>query len=189
MAKVTGPLYSMTASGKIADAMVFFSLKGRAVVRQWLIPANPKSGAQGDVRLVMGGVGRAVGRVKATGKYAEQLVTLGVVPNDQSKQSYLVKRIIEAYCSNATAFEAEYTEYAAHTAKSAFDASAISAGLVTFDVAYKSTDHSFVAGLQLYLLAKAGIGLAFTGTPYDTALESWTATETAELIADLLPAA
>jgi len=189
MAKVTGPLYSMTASGKIADAMVFFSLKGRAVVRQWLIPANPKTESQGNTRLIMGGVGRAVGAVKKTSTYAGQLITLGLVPTDQSKQSYLVKRIIEAYCADATAFEAEYTEYAAHTAKAAFDSSAISAGLVAFDISYKGTTNSFVAGLQLYLLAKAAIGLAFTGTPFDTSLATWTATETAELVASLAAAA
>ena len=34
---------SMSASGKIADAIVYFTWKGRNVVRQWLVPANPQS--------------------------------------------------------------------------------------------------------------------------------------------------
>lgn len=188
MAKVTGPLYSMTASGKIADAMVFMSIKGRAVVRQWLIPANPKTADQGDVRLVMGGVGRAVGAVKKTGAYAEQLITLGVVPTDQSKQSYLVKRIIEAYCSDATAFEAEVTAFEAHTAEADFISGAVTAGLIDFDVTYKGTTSAFSAGLMLYLLAKAAIGLAFTGTPYSVALGSWTSTQIGLLVGDLAAA-
>jgi len=65
MAKVTGPLFSMSASGKIGDSMVFFGWKGVNVVRQWLKPANPKSSGQGDARIIMGGTGRAVGMVKA----------------------------------------------------------------------------------------------------------------------------
>jgi hypothetical protein len=185
MAKVTGPLYSMTASGKIADAMVFFSNKGRACVRQWLIPKNAKTEDQGDRRLILGGVGRACGAVKVGSGYDVKLRVAVNIPNDQTKQSYLVKTIIEAYCPNATAFEAQNTLYEAHTAKAAFDASALSIGLVALDIAYKGTANSFGYGLQLYLLAKLGIDKGLAGTPYDTAIADWTATETGELVADL----
>ena len=41
MAKVDGPLLSLEARGKVADAIVFFPWKGRHVVRQWLKPTNP----------------------------------------------------------------------------------------------------------------------------------------------------
>jgi len=47
MALTTGPLMSMVASGKFADSIVF-DKRGRA--RVWVIPANPKSEGQGDVR-------------------------------------------------------------------------------------------------------------------------------------------
>lgn len=46
MAKTTSPLLSMGASGKIGNTMVFFPWKGINAVRQWLVPANPKSTKQ-----------------------------------------------------------------------------------------------------------------------------------------------
>ena len=50
MAKTTGPLFSMTASGKYAGALVFSRWKGRPTVRQLVTPANPKSTGQQDSR-------------------------------------------------------------------------------------------------------------------------------------------
>ena len=46
MAKVTAPLFSFSARGAIADALVYFPWKGIAAVRQYVIPANPKTAAQ-----------------------------------------------------------------------------------------------------------------------------------------------
>ncbi|MCJ7828227.1 MAG: hypothetical protein MUP81_00605 [Dehalococcoidia bacterium] len=189
MAKVTGPLYSMTASGKIADAMVFFSWKGISVVRQWLIPHNKQSVDQGDQRQILGGVGRACGAVKATSVYETKLNVAVNIPTDQTRQSYLVKRIIEAYLPTAAAFEIVNTEYEGHIAKTDFDSSALGIGLISFDVPYKGTPNSFGYGLMLYLLAKNGCDLAFSGTPYSVALASWTSTQIDLLVAELAAAA
>lgn len=185
MAKVTGPLYSMTASGKIADAMVFFSWKGRSVVRQWLIPKNAQTVDQGDQRQILGGVGRACGAVKPTSGYETKLNAAVNIPNDQTRQSYLVKRIIEAYLSTAVAFEAQMTLYEAHIAKADFDSSALSIGLITFDVPYKGTPNSFAYGLMLYLLAKNGCDQGLAGAPYTVAIASWAAAQIDLLVADL----
>lgn len=46
MAKVTGPLFSMSASGKLANSLVYMSWKGIDDVRQFVIPANPNTAAQ-----------------------------------------------------------------------------------------------------------------------------------------------
>jgi len=43
MAKVTGPLFSLSASGQIAKSLVFMKWKGIDDVRKYVIPANPKS--------------------------------------------------------------------------------------------------------------------------------------------------
>jgi len=188
MAKVTGPLFSMGASGKIADSMVFFPWKGLNIVRQWLKPANPQTVDQGDQRLILGGTGRAGGAVKKTSDYAGQLNTLELIPAGQTKQSYIVKKAIELFMSNATKFESLVTEYEAHTAKAAFDSNATTIGLSDFDVVYKGTTSDYAGGLQLYVLAKLATTLAFTGAPYTTALASWTATEVATLVADLAAA-
>jgi hypothetical protein len=53
MARTTGPLMSVDASGKFGGAMVFSKWKGRNYVRQLVIPKNPKSAKQTGVRAMM----------------------------------------------------------------------------------------------------------------------------------------
>lgn len=43
MAKVKAPLLSFEARGKIADSVVYFPWKGVNAVRQYVIPANPRT--------------------------------------------------------------------------------------------------------------------------------------------------
>lgn len=185
MAKVTGPLYSISASGKLADAMVYFGWKGVNVVRGWVKPANPKSASQGDQRIIMGGTGRAVGAVKPTSNFAEQLVNLGLIPGGQTKQSFLVKFIIDHYLADGTAYAAMLSELTSHTAYAGWTSGATAANLVEFDLDY-ATIAAYNKALGLYLLAKAGIALGFTGTPYSVSLSTWTVTQINLLVADLV---
>lgn len=46
MAKLKAPLFSLGASGKIGDALVYFGWKGLNVVREYVIPSNPKTSGQ-----------------------------------------------------------------------------------------------------------------------------------------------
>lgn len=189
MAKVTGPLFSISASGKIANAMVHFGWKGLNVVREWVVPANPKSGSQGDVRLVLGGLGRSTRCVEKTSLYQDDAKVCA--PSDQTWVSYILQYMIDNYMTNATAYEVEYAEYAAHAAKAAFDTAGGTLNLTEFDLAYKSTSHAFVAGLQVYMLAKYGIAMkaakedVFDRSPFDTALASWIEAEVLELVTDV----
>lgn len=50
MARVTGPLMSMDAAGQLGGAIVFAKNKGRPYVRQYVIPANPRTDAQTGTR-------------------------------------------------------------------------------------------------------------------------------------------
>lgn len=50
MAKLNAPLFSFRASGKIANALVYFGWKGLNVVRSYVVPANPKTTAQNTQR-------------------------------------------------------------------------------------------------------------------------------------------
>lgn len=50
MARLTAPLLSLGASGKIGDAIVFADWKGINYARRWVVPANPQSIAQQEVR-------------------------------------------------------------------------------------------------------------------------------------------
>jgi hypothetical protein len=53
MARTTGPLLSLDASGSIGGAMTFSKWKGRNYVRKLVIPDNPKSAKQTGVRAMM----------------------------------------------------------------------------------------------------------------------------------------
>lgn len=43
MAKLKGPLFSLGASGALGEAVVYFPWKGLNVVREYVIPSNPKT--------------------------------------------------------------------------------------------------------------------------------------------------
>src|SRR3990172_2359777 len=53
MAKLKAPLLSFGASGKLADTLVYFPWKGLAVVRSYVIPANPNSAGQQTQRGIL----------------------------------------------------------------------------------------------------------------------------------------
>ena len=167
MAKVTGPLMSVSASGKVADSIVFFGWKGINVVRQWLKPANPKKVKQGDRRTMFAGVGRAVGKIKPGMKVANQLITLKLVMAGQTKQSFLVSYINKHYLTDATAYAAQLAAFTAHTASLAFGTLATTLNIVDYKLSYASVA-TFNKGLGLYLIAQALIANGLTGTPYTT---------------------
>lgn len=187
MAKVTGPLYSMSASGKLADAMVFFGWKGVNVVRGWVKPSNPQSGAQGDQRIIIGGTGRAVGEIKPEKRFAQQLIDLGLIPGGQTKQSFLVKYIIDHYLYNTTVYASELAALTGHAEYDVWQTAADTLGIVEFDLDYANIA-AYNKALGLYLIAKAAIALGFTGTPYTTALASWVTTDINGMIADFTTA-
>lgn len=162
----------MSASGKLGDAIVFFGWKGLNVVREWLIPVNKMSGAQGNQRTIFGGTGRAAGEIypnpghTTVSAFAQQLIDLALVPGGQTKQSFLVQYIIDHYLNttaNFSTYRAELIDSV--TAYTAFGAGATTLGLVDFSLDY-DTIATYDKALGLYLLAKAAKALAFVGTPY-----------------------
>lgn len=46
MARTNGPLFSLDASGKLGNALVYGKWKGRPTVREYVTPANPRTLAQ-----------------------------------------------------------------------------------------------------------------------------------------------
>ncbi len=53
MARTKGPLFSLEASGTLANAVVYSQWKGRSYVRMHTVPLNPKTTKQVNVRLAM----------------------------------------------------------------------------------------------------------------------------------------
>lgn len=185
MAKLTAPLMSLAASGKIGDALVFFTWKGRNVARQWLKPANPQSTGQGDQRIIIGGTGRAVGSMAADEAYHQQLIDLELIPGGQTKQSYMVKYIIDNYLSTTTLYTAKIATVTGHTSYTSFEQGADDLSIAEFDLDYAAVG-PYNKALGVYLLAEAAIALSFTGSPYTTALTSWVGAHIDEMVSDLL---
>jgi len=113
MAKVTGPLFSLSASGKIGDCMVHFGWKGRNVVRQWLKPTNPRDQQQKEVRQALAAAGKNVKLVKGpqtgllSGSKMYQMLVADA-PATQIWNAHLSKNILEDLAAPAalTAFSA-----------------------------------------------------------------------------------
>jgi len=183
MAKVTGPLHSDGASGKLANSLVFATWKGVAYVRQYVIPSNPQSEGQGDQRIIVGGTGRAVGKIAVAGTINTKLAALEVIPAGQSKQSYMVQYILDHYLDTVTNYEAQLALLTGHTAYTGFGVGADALGLTEFDLTYAATA-AYDKALGLFLIAKACQALNFTGEPYTTSITSWTGADIDLFVAD-----
>lgn len=178
MAKVTGPLMSMDASGKFGDALVFGKWKGRNVVRQYTKPSNPQTSLQTDTRnalrvLAAGQAFAAATALKRSGETVTDLVELkATAPAGQAWNGWLVKSGIGAGLVN---FDAADTAYAALSApqKDAWDTAAAALVPAIPAVAQKAAGGAsgtpMVAGQvffhYVYALSIAGVTTAPTGTP------------------------
>ncbi len=180
MAKVTMPLLSGSASGKIAGSMVHFGWKGLNVVRQLVTPSNPKTAGQGDRRLAMAAAGKAIKPVAPTSlflPYARAFATGG-----QTWASALVNYIVKTflYGSGHTAYDAAHSAYNSHGAKAEFDTDAALLGMTEYSNTYKGSANVAEPGFQLYLLARACAAIytadhtKFNVSPCTIAIGSWT---------------
>lgn len=177
----------MSASGKLADAMVYFGWKGINVVRGWVKPANPMAEKQGDHRIMLGGTGRAVAEIKPAKVFATQLITLALIPGGQTKQSFLVKYILDHYLTSSLAYGTMLAAFTAHTNSGAFNAAADTLGVVEYDLTYAAVS-AYQKGFGLYLIAKAANALAFVGTPYTTNITAWVTADVNGMINDFTSA-
>ena len=164
MAKVTGPLMSMSASGTVGKTATFSIWKGRPYVRHRVIPMNPKSTAQKTVRSVLGALAKACRAVLTSAKdpavdhpgSAFFQAAVAKAPTGQSWISYLQKVLNAEFSSLVTAFGV-----LSSTIKGYYQTEAIAIGLADY-VDKSGVTHT--AGEQLYLLASYAVTyLAYTG--------------------------
>jgi len=178
MAKVTLPLLSGSASGKIAKALVFFGWLGRDVVRQWLIPGNPKSNDQAEARTYLGAVGKNNKMIeslsqKDDGDSVLYTQILAKTPADQTWMSYFAKTQIGTAAAD---IKAAITAYGIlNTAKKAlWTAAAATIPLTGFDVGYGIVE-PIAAGEQLFISATGAFALGLAIAP--DAPSGWTVTD------------
>lgn len=190
MAILFGPLHSDDARGKLASSLVFMGWKGIKTVRAYVRPANPKSEGQGNIRLIIGGTGRAAAQVDVGSEYAAQLATLELIPDQQSKQSWIVQQIKDLFFAGSGAtltasYIAQLAEFTGATAYTSWRTVADEFGVAEFSLSYDGLD-AYDKGLGMFLLAKLAVANGFTGAPYTLTVTSWTATGIALFTADLL---
>lgn len=175
MAKVDGPLMSLEARGKIADAIVFFPWKGRHAVRQWLKPTNPQKTLMGYVRASLRAIGKEIKVIAciAKGSAVDSKLYNGIVVKTPAGLNWnafhaqgILAQFIVAGAFATTAFAAAIAKYSTHSAKAAWDTQGTALGIVDYAFPYGYTTN-LSAGCQLFFGALAAFAnLASWGAAY-----------------------
>lgn len=114
MAKVSGALFSIDASGTYAGKLVFAKWKGRQYVRNHVIPSNPMTIGQVTSRnrvRVTGAAQRFINltTLKGDGRAStDQVLLTAAAPSGQAWNGYLSKEMIGSAGVTYTAAEAAY---------------------------------------------------------------------------------
>jgi hypothetical protein len=186
MAKVDGPLMSLEARGKIADALVFFPWKGRHAVRQWLKPTQPNTTKQGYVRAAVYAIGKWVKQIlsvsqgDAANSKVYSLCTVAV-PAGTNWNAWIAQQFLNLLGTAGTFVTASFTALVAAystlgtAALTAFRTNATALGMADFAFDYGYTTN-IEAGCQLYFGALAAYyGSIQASAPYNTIPDSWVA--------------
>lgn len=148
MAKVTGPLMSLDASGTVGKTATFSKWKGRNYVRLRVIPRNPMSNDQAEARTKLGVIGKALSVVffgTAPDFYSD---SVAAAPAGQSWISYAMKIILG---TNASTFDTNHTAYGALSGgnQTIYQTAATAIGLADFSLSY-GTYGTIDAGESMY---------------------------------------
>jgi hypothetical protein len=177
MAKVYMPLLSAQASGKLAKSMVHFYWKGLNVVRQWVIPTNPRDVDQKLVRQKLAAIGKNLKAITTpcptlvAGAKIYQLI-VATTPANNIWNAWFVKNALEDLKT-----EGNFTALSAAIAGSApaldWTTAALSLGMVNLTgVAYATT---ITPQMQLAMGAYAAYKLSLCGATswYSTYPSNW----------------
>lgn len=156
MAKVKGPLMSLSASGSVADTIVFSIWKGRPYVRELVTPSNPQTADQAAVRSILGGIAKAARAVLTSAADQDGFGSAffqsarDQAPSGQSWISNLHKVSYGTDTARLAAWAALNP-----TQQGYFDASALNVALTDYDPIYPNAT-AMTAGEQLFYLAYFG---------------------------------
>lgn len=163
MAKVKGPLFSLEARGRVGDAMVHFPWKGRAVVRKWLKPTNPRDVDQKIIRQKLAAMGKNTAVIEtpktglADGSKMYQLLK-AETPAAQIWNAYFAKKALD-YVKTDGNFTLLSQRYATmdSTAHTMWESAATTLGMAALTGPEYATEIS--PGLQLFMGAYAAYQL------------------------------
>lgn len=89
MARLTAPLFSLAASGTLANAITFSRWKGIAYARTRIIPANPRSAGQLDVRGIFSTLSEMWKRMPVIARQPFLFAVRGIAMTDRNKHVQL----------------------------------------------------------------------------------------------------
>jgi hypothetical protein len=196
MAKVDGPLMSLEARGKIADALVFFPWKGRHAVRHWVKPTNPESTTQGFVRAALYAIGKWISVILSVsgGDALDSKVyslNTDAAPAGMNWNAFAAKGFLDLLQTGGTFVVASFTDLVdafsslATTLLTAFKTEATAIGLADFTFGYGYTT-SIEAGCQLYFGALACYYNSIQASaPYNTHPDSWAVADVTNFAMDI----
>ena len=180
MARVTGPLMSMEASGTIGKTLTFANWVGRQYVRRWTRPSNPQTADQMDQRNAFSVIGVGVSQANkclqvnsSTGKTDEQAIR-DKTPSGMRWNGYIQKVLTG---SGAAGYNAAKAAWNALTDKTAWETTA--AGLAppvqsapqyleggATDTAATPGEVLFIMNYGLYLIGASSAAPADTPPTY-----------------------
>jgi len=170
MAKVTGPLMSLDASGTVGKTATFSKWKGRNYVRLRVTPMNRQTSNQQDARIYLGGAGHALSfalkPVGVTAGSAFYNKALAAAPAGQSWISFAMRSIIGSGASTIVGNLATYTGLSSGV-KTVYGAAADTIGITDFSIAVVGSVTSIAKGALVYLLVKFYKDFAGGDTPDD----------------------
>ncbi len=170
MPKVKGPLFSQEASGTLGGNITF---DRRGFVRQHVTPANPQTAAQGNQRVKLLNVQKALTHLGALVIAAVK----AVAPVSYRWNSYLLSQVLG---SGGAEYDASIAAFLALTASERLDwnAEAAQLGFVAQNIPYAS-DEPVEIGAVLFAVARTlfrlGIGVA-NGVPAGGNAGDWAQT-------------
>jgi len=188
MAKVDGPLLSLEARGKIADAIVFFPWKGRHAVRQWLKPANKKSTLQGYLRASLKSIGKVIAEIlcianKDAVDSALYSLCTAKAEAGMNWNAFLARGFLDRLQLAGTLVTGSFTDYVVEYSSlvasrlASFASEATALGISDFAFPYGYTTN-IEAGCQLYFGALAAYHNSLTAAaPYNTTPNAWDTTD------------
>ena len=122
MARVTGPLMSMEASGTIGKTLTFANWVGRQYVRRWTRPSNPQTADQMDQRNAFSVIGVGVSQANkclqvnsSTTKTDEQAFR-DKTPSGMRWNGYIQKTLTGSGAAGYNAAKAAWNALASKTA-------------------------------------------------------------------------
>jgi hypothetical protein len=167
MAKVHGPLFSMEASGTVGKTITYDK---RGHVRQRVIPANPRSDLQGNVRQALLGIQKALTFIGMT--VISAIKTLA--PTSYRWNSFLLQKVLG---TSSAEYDASVTAFAALTSteRGHWNTSAEGIGLTEQSIVY-ATDPAVSPGLALFAVSRALFALGLNvsaGAPSGSNYAAW----------------